>query len=398
MPIGRLSLLIDQAYPLQQLCNQLNALSKTFGLLFIEQQAGAGFLQWSLSGDEWVSFAGIDDASKPYLAKVYAERCAALKETLKDFPLTDAVLTVPSQNDFVFFRKSGNEWEVALAAWGYRFADILSGEEIGTWIEQKEYQNVSIGFSWNESILPNMPFRLDEMPRTTSDDGYFHVDKPLEVGRSFNLTAFGERQFRLVVEKGKSEYVYDITQWVNVEIKVTKDGVALTGQSCELSFNSDSWQLSTDETGIAKHRMPLVGNIENGALMPQPVCTVICGDASQQQNPMFDGQTLRFAFDFQSKITDETNPPVPEPEPGPEPEPEPEPKYVKIRLLDYGGYALPDLPFKLITKKKGEVLLQTDGKGYCQVPQEWFSHKEKMRIKFVISPEYQEKHDLHEKK
>lgn len=56
-----------------------------------------------------------------------------------------------------------------------------------------------------------------------------------------------------------------------------------------------------------------------------------------------------------------------------------EPEYVFIRLLDYGKFPLPDLDFVLITKKKGEVSLKTDKEGYCKVPKEWFTHKEKYR-------------------
>ena len=71
---------------------------------------------------------------------------------------------------------------------------------------------------------------------------------------------------------------------------------------------------------------------------------------------------------------------------------------VKIRLLDYGGCPLPDLPFVLFTKKKGELKLRTDADGCCEVQQDWLTNNEKMRVKFEVTPEYRQTHDIHDGK
>ena len=90
--------------------------------------------------------------------------------------------------------------------------------------------------------------------------------------------------------------------------------------------------------------------------------------------------------------------PEPAPEPEPEPQPEPQPEYVRIRLLDYGGVPMPNLPFTLKLKKKGQVSLTTDDDGCCLVPKDWFTDKEKVRYDINISSEYQKSHDLHDPK
>ena len=71
---------------------------------------------------------------------------------------------------------------------------------------------------------------------------------------------------------------------------------------------------------------------------------------------------------------------------------------VTIRLLDYGGYPLQQLPFVLKTKKKGKQQLTTDDQGECRVPKEWFTHKEKMRVSFTVTADYQASHPLHDEK
>ena len=90
--------------------------------------------------------------------------------------------------------------------------------------------------------------------------------------------------------------------------------------------------------------------------------------------------------------------PKPEPVPEPEPQPEPQPEYVRIRLLDYGGVPMPNLPFTLKLKKKGRVSFTTDEDGSCLIPKEWFTDKEKVRYDIEISSEYQKSHDLHDPK
>lgn len=403
VPIANLVLLVNKNISMLQLTKELKPLGEKAKLQFVETQPGAGFLQWTLQGDDWLLFAEIDDEKKPLAAQEYQNRCSMMKEMLEGSLFRDVVLTVPSEKDFVFFRQNGGDWEIALTAWGYRFVESQPSKEIGTWVRQIEYQEFNIGFSWNGNMMCNMPFMLDELPRSTDADGWFRPGGAVPVGKSFTLKTKNGLQFPMTVEKGKSEYVFDITQYVQVEVGVTKDGAPLGNQSCEVSFNGVNTSLQTDESGHASVQLPLVCNAEGDMEQPQPPCSVACEAQTQQKIPLSSGETLRFDFAFDT-VVEAPVPPIPEPEPKPEPEPEPEPepvlepKFVKIRLLDYGGYPMPDLPFKLTTKKKGVVELRTDADGYCQMPQDWFTHKEKLQVEMIISPEYQETHDLHYKK
>lgn len=398
IPIAKVTLLIDKTYSLLQLSTQLSAYGEQAKLLFIEPQTGAGFFQWTLPGEGWKAFGDLDEQTKRIIAPIYLQRQDMLRNTLGDFPLRDAVLKVPSEDEFVFFRQKDGDWEIALTAWGYQFVSMPPAGGISAWYEQKEYQEVNVGFQWDGALQPNLPFVINGQPRTTSEDGLFHVDEPLEINSRFEVKSVNGREFMLVVEKGKAEYVYDITQYLTVEVGATKDGMALVSEPCTVNFNGSDYHIDTDGTGTGSIVMPLSFQRVGNALAPQPECAVTCSGETQRKTPTDDGKTLRFDFKFKtpvddSEVVEEQKSPVIGPE-----TPESETKYVKIRLLDYGGYPLSDLPFKLTTKKMGEKELKTDEKGYCQVPQEWFSSKEKMQIKFVVSPEYQETHDLHLKK
>ena len=71
---------------------------------------------------------------------------------------------------------------------------------------------------------------------------------------------------------------------------------------------------------------------------------------------------------------------------------------VHLRLLDYGGYPMPDLEFTLHTKKKGDVVVKTDGDGHYAVPKDWLEPNEKVKLRLSISDAYQKEHDLHDTK
>ena len=399
IPIANVVLLVDKTISMLQLSNELKPLGEKAKLQFVEPQPGAGFLQWTLQGDDWLPFSELDDEKKPLAAKEYQDRCLAVKDRIKNALLRDAVLTVPSEKDFVFFRQNGGDWEIALTAWGYRYVESQVSRTIGAWVKQIEYQEFNVGFIWNGSMMRNMPFMLDELQRSTGVDGWFRSGGQVAVGKKFTLKTNNGLEFPMTVEKGKSDYLYDITQYVHVEIEATKDGVAMGNRACEVSFNGSSTTIETDESGHASLKMPLVCNDKGDMQQPQPPCSVTCMSQTQQKIPISNGETLRFDFALVTE-KEEPVPPTTEPEIVLEPEPEPvtETKFVKIRLLDYGGYPMPDLPFKLTTKKKGEMTLRTDEDGYCQLPQDWFTDKEKMQVNLIISPEYQDAHDLHLKK
>lgn len=378
LQLSEINQLIGKNYSMIQLGNELNLLTKNIGLFFIEPQVGSGYLLWTLPETDWKSFNEFDDANKPIVASIYKELCDNVREILKNSPITESILTVPS-NDFVYFHKNGDKWEVALAAWGCKLVDVPVGNDIETWIKHNDTQIVNIAFAWNDKLIPNMPFQINDVAKSTSSDGYFHVGEvPLSENLSLNTTK-GDH-FNIIVEKGKSEYIFDITQYAEIVICVKENDIALPNKPCDVYYGNSNWHRITDSNGLIMFKLPLECDSSGQLLQPQPLCKVTCSTEVQLQKPMYGGEVLSYNFYFTRIIE------------------QPEPVYVKIRLLDYGGFPLKSLPFELETIKKGKIRLETDSEGYCKVLQEWFSNNENIKISFVISPEYQEANDIHIKK
>lgn len=394
--LGEVYSLLDKHISRKQVYQLLSPIAVQAKLLFPEEKSGFGYLQWDLPGSDWISFMDGDDNQKSSVAQVFQQRKAIMRSALNGSPLATAIFTIPAEK-FIYFRPQGNSWEIAVTAWGYKYPNLPGSGELDIYITKTILQNVMIGFQWADELLPNLAFRLNGLPRTTEEDGWFKMDGQLPIDSHFVLELHSGQRFALTVEKGRSEYIYDLTQYMQVKVIVKKDDKPFENCSCEINFNGIH-NIMTNAQGLASLRLPMLCDTMGTLMRPQPDCIVTCMEENQRANPMADNDMLNFVFSFK---TEPEKPVVPEPPIIPskvEPESPKQEEVVYIRLQDYGGFPLPDLGFILATKKKGEVSLKTDSEGICIVPQEWFTHKEKMKIKFVISPEYQEKHDLHDKK
>lgn len=483
LQLGEVRLLIDKRFPIEQISNQLQPIAKQANLIFAEHQVGAGYLQWALPGSDWTAFSKGNEDEKNTIAQLFKERKAQMQGLLQGASIQDAIFSVPSEN-FIFFRQKGEQWEIALTAWGYKYTNKPFTSELDTWITRQDLQKVNIAFAWAGQNLPAYSFKLSGHTRTTSLDGFMYVDGALPVGSSYSIETLQGQCYTLTVEKGKSDYIFDLTQYCQIEITVYQDGNPLPDYTSEVVFGSNRTTLVTDMTGHSQIRLPLLNDALGQIVTPQPTCIVACGVESQQQIPSKNGDVLSFVFNFRTGIPE---PPIPEPPvPSerfvrikvevfkdvkpvanqtckilydgdthivttdkngeaffnlpvkdaasdllqetqtmcevvcedahqsktleentanltfhfdlPKEEKPQDPEYVYVQLKDYAGVPLVDMPFQLTTKKKGRVQLQTDHEGNCEVPKDWFTPKEKMKIEFRVSAEYQETHDIHDTK
>lgn len=383
--------LVDNRISMEQVHKQLVPLSLQAKLDFPLPQVGAGYLQWSLPGNDWVSFAKADEEQKALVAVEYADRLRSMHALLGASPLKEAILTVPSE-EFIYFREAAAGYEISLVAWGYKYPNLPPCKELNTWVRRVAKQAVSIGFSWADNLLPRCGFRLEGLKHETADDGLFRVDGLLPVGKKYAVKSRSGCSFTLTVEQGNEKYVFDLTRYVQVDITVTEDDRPLPDCVCDVRFKDELHSVKTDASGGASLRLPLACNQHGELLQAQPACRVSCRSEEQEQTPA-EGDVCTFHFAFHSEPVS----PVP-PVPPPLPLVPPEPKFVVIKLLDYGGQPMPDMEFVLTTRKKGAVSLKTDAEGVCQIPQEWLTNREKFKITMEVTPEYQAAHDLHDRK
>ncbi len=394
LPVDQVKLLIDKNVFNSRFCKQIATLGAQADLLFPEPQIGAGYLQWHLSGEGWRTFAACGEDEKSVVAREYRRRRDAMKAVLKNSPIMDSILTIPT-NEYIYFKENDGRTEIALAAWGYRFHNTAGTGELISYTTVETVQSVRIGFMWDKQLLSFLNFSLNNQPRQTFEDGLFYAED-VPVGKTYPIELSSGDVFSLTVEQNRADYIYDITRYFTACVRITRDGSAGNGKKCSIAFNGNVYDLVTDANGEALMRLPFVNDLSGSVADEQPECIAECDSECLKKRPAADEDQLLFEF---GSVEDVPAEPKPELAVGSKPAPAPEePQFVYIRLKDYDGFPLADIDFVLTTKTKGQVSLKTNYEGECVVLREWFSDKEKINVSFTVTPEYQKTHDIHRTK
>ncbi len=394
--------LISEKVSLGQVYSKINPIAKSAGIRLAECTVGAGYYQWELPGNDWMPFSKLSDDAKADAASVFYDRKAVLLTALKGSELAESACSVPSDSEYIYFRQTAEGWDISLVAWAFRYPDKPNGRELETWRTKVVAEDVNIGFEWNKVRFKNFDFTLNRYPRQTGTNGWFHVGGKVPVKRQFALSLPDGRSFHLTVTEGQNDYVYDLTEYFAVDIKVNKDGNPLSAQSCAIGFGTFQEYLTTDDNGEIHLRIPLLPTPKGEVSEKQPECVVTCSHEVKAQTPVTNEQHLAYDFNFETPPL-KPEPPAPEP-PMPENNPEPpappveKEEIVSIKILDYEGFPVVDMPVVLGTKQKGDVEVVTDENGMCSIPRSWIGSDKKIKVRFTVTPEYQKTHDIHYKK
>ena len=322
LPLHTLSQLFDTRVSIQRIYPQVSAIGKEAGIYFSDLTVGNGYLQWDIPGEGWEKFDTLSPDLKSNVAEIYEERKEAVLSKLKGSFLSNFIFAVPSP-EFIYFKEDDGVAKIALAAWGYKYPDRAPSGELQSWIHKKDLEDVKIAFSWNEHILPAVPFSIQGLNRTTSHDGFFYFDRKLPVGTTYDIEGPDNKKFNLSVIKGQYEYIFDLTKYFRVEVNTLKDGEPLPGKEFKIEFNGEQFSGITEENGRSIKRIPLLCDPTGSVSEFQPECKVFCDDSEKEHTPHHPEQLLSYEFEFNSPVGPPVIPPPPE-DPGEEEEDDPE--------------------------------------------------------------------------
>ena len=387
-----LSPILGSSISMIQVGKKVQSLADKAGLLLPEVEAGAGYLQWSIPGDEWVPLTSLDGTARQKAEQTLEERTAQLKQLMAGAPVAEAVCTVPG-GEYVYVRQQGERIDIALMAWGYRYPTKVEGGPVSTGYEPTLTEEVEIAFEWDGRRMIKLPFKLNGKSRITDSRGSFAIDGRVRVGMELELEA-GRQVFGLTVEKGRKEYVYDLTERFTIDVQVMRDGAPWAEVSCLLRMGDRRLQLTTDAAGHATASLALLPDKKGFIAVPQPECVVECEGQTQVQTPAGAGDELLYSFMMESP----TEPPAVTAEPPAETaeppaetvEPPAVRKKITLEFLDRKGKPLAGVTIK-VTGTSGEpITVKTDEDGKAQLERDRFKPGEKPKVEFVLSKEYQQ--------
>jgi len=294
-------LIIDQPMA-QKLHKLINERIAHGNFVFPEREMGAGYYQWKIPGNDWSTFDTLSDEDKSDVAEIFVNKKKQLISSSENVKLVESMFVIPD-NKYIYAKKGEDgQWNIAVTAWGLKFPSKPGGGAVSKFITTVAKQNVKIGFLWENKRQPNYPFIFNGWKRTTSDDGFLYLDNSLKVGSECYVVSENQKRFDFTVEKGKEEYVFDLTTYFKAEVTVSMDNNPLDGAECSLEFGKKFFDLVTDAQGRAELEIPFRLD-KNGSISVQPECVVTYKGEIQSLVPTEQDNHLRFTFGLKTPIT-----------------------------------------------------------------------------------------------
>ena len=228
---------------------------------FMPISIGMGMFSWELPDDGWerISHAQASEAGK--IREAYSKFCGEALNAAKAkvgggaMHFVNNVFTVPN-DDYVFYKvQADGSVKFQIAAWGFRNLVRPTGGPMRKDLNKKN-QQVKCGFSVDGVMQPQRGFTScfahQQIPThfETAEDGFYAFSQGISEGEKITIVDDDtKRVFELLVQKGQSEYVFDVTQMSTVKVLVEHDGAPLPNTNVQLNYNGKSLNAVTADDG-----------------------------------------------------------------------------------------------------------------------------------------------------
>lgn len=236
------------------------ALVKSFGEgssnLFSKRVAGHEYLQWEIPGDGWRSLSEAD----PFMgAQVKTELARRREAVISKFgsnrQMAFSVLSVPS-DEYVYYKADSHGGiDIKLTAWGYKYPErVDGGNASGAINPNADKQHLVIKIVNDGKGVANKALKLNGYNRSTDSNGELEVGYIPE-GTEFDVEVDGNtRHYR--VKKGEGQILFDLTQYSQIEVRVTVNGKPGEGIPVTVNYGARNVTLTTNSAGKATAEMP----------------------------------------------------------------------------------------------------------------------------------------------
>ncbi|MCD8297956.1 MAG: hypothetical protein LUC88_10325 [Prevotella sp.] len=362
-----------------------NLLPKEYSSAFANiHLAGTNAAWYGEDSIEYLPYSSASEVEKEEIA-IWLEQCKnEVCETLaREMAYVHLLFIIPSQEEIFWYRDENGNIHVTLAQWG--FEPRSTGKKvdvIGMLLSvprNLSQQKVNIHIDYSDNLpAGDTPFILHLFNNTkeckTDVKGDFYLGTLFQ-NKSFDIENMdGSNHFDFtVVKDGTYSAVFDLNTKYTIIIEY-KDGECIP----DYTFKVDGVDVRTNEDGKYENELKL---------LPNTTIDVEADNSKTTYTLKRSPEDNVFHIQIDKPIIDE---PVITKEPDIKEKPiqQPEPKYVYLKVLDFDGKPLPDMPLAIKCKAGETISTQTDGQGVAKIDKSLLDEKKKYRVVFKITPEY----------
>ena len=255
---------INDIYPLigRTIKDTYNDLNELLGERnpFASISIGTGFLVWKDTRRNWQQMIAASDIEQEAIRATKYELKKELIPVLGE-DNAEKLFTTPDDS-YIYYDYDGEDIKILITGWGF---EKPVRHNVKPDIEDITIPNpVSVSFILDGQRLANYSFGI-QLPKQvkrlcTSSDGIYPFTN-LKVGSQCTLIdPQSGRRFILKVVEGQSHYDFDITSYSQLTVRVVRDGAPSVGETVDVAYNNNSYQLITDSNGETTLTLPYIAN------------------------------------------------------------------------------------------------------------------------------------------
>lgn len=254
---------------------------------FAKINIGSGYYLWSDTRCQWNQMIAASDFEKSVVQD-------ALIQTKKNIAAligqntAEQLFTIPDDS-YIYYNDDEGEVKILVTGWGFKKpVRIIGGPDDGN---LKKNIPVNISFSYDGEKQPLYEFGVQIPTQVkkfkTDKTGQYHFNSLTQKELLLKDFVTG-KDFRLVVEKGREDYDFDVTIYTTLHVKATIDANPVIGEKVSVQYYGKNYEASTDANGSAVIQLPLHDN-------EQVIATL--RDQSQTETISAGTNTIEFVFE-----------------------------------------------------------------------------------------------------
>lgn len=223
---------------------------------FAKFSIGAGSYVWSDNRCSWKKMVDATILEKNLIQDALQKTIDNVSSKIGSKTAT-TLFTTPDDS-YIYYNDENGDIKILITGWGFKKPErIITGGDK----EKCKLKNpVKLSFSFDGERIPNYEFviKLEKQAKhlSTDSNGYYNFSN-LKIGEHLLLNDIRSgKEYVFDVIEGQSEYDYDVTSYVSVNVSVLSDHIPVHNEPVTVTIKGRDYTSTTNAEGKSRVNIP----------------------------------------------------------------------------------------------------------------------------------------------